>query len=376
MTCLKLWGETTMSVSNVLYEQILLLPTEEKNEFFIDVERPLPSDKEFTVVSLFSGCGGKDLGFEGDFQIFGRHYEKNNFKIIWANDIDKHACATYKHNFKFDILCDDIKNVEINSIPRADIVIGGFPCQDFSVAGKRKGLTSKRGQLYLEMKKVIKHCKPLAFVAENVEGITNINGSNETIERISADFASCGYNVTYKLFNACDYGVPQTRRRVFIIGIRKDLSKRIYFPYPVREQLSEVRPWMTAQEAIDDLWDKLDDPNVFNHSLKDVSKAKFYEGKRMQGNYRISADKPSITIRAEHHGNIEGHYRTNNPDNPEDISAWRRLSVRECARLQTFPDDFEFKGATTYTYKQVGNAVPPVLAWYIARALYFSLTLY
>lgn len=341
---------------------------------FIDVERPLPSDRVFTVVSLFSGCGGKDLGVRGDFTVFGRHYEKNNFDIIWANDIEKHACTTYRHNFKHDIVCADIKNVDINIIPKADIVIGGFPCQDFSVAGLRKGLNTERGQLYLEMKRVVEHCQPLAFIAENVEGLTNINGSNETIEIIKEDFAKCGYNVTYNLFNACDYGVPQTRKRVFIIGIRKDLNKNIYFPKPVREQYSTDRPWMTAQEAIDDLWDKLDDPNIFNHTTKDVSKAKFYEGKKLQGNCRIAADKPSVTIRAEHHGNIEGHYRTYNPDNPNDITGWRRLSVRECARLQTFPDNFEFKGAASNTYKQVGNAVPPVLGWYIARALYFSLT--
>lgn len=346
----------------------------EKN--FIDVEQKLPSNRVFSVVSLFSGCGGKDLGFTGGFNVFGKHYDKNNFEIVWANDIDKYACATYKHNFKHDIVNDDIKNVDSNTIPVADIVIGGFPCQDFSIAGLRRGLSSERGKLYLEMKRVILHCKPLAFVAENVEGLANINGSDSTIKTIVDDFAQCGYNVSYHLFNACDYGVPQTRKRVFIVGIRKDLNKKIYFPKPVRGEFCPDKPWLTAKEAIDDLWDKLDAPGLFNHSSKDVSRAKFYEGKKLQGNCRIAADKPSVTIRAEHHGNIEGHYRTYNPDNPNDISGWRRLSVRECARLQTFPDYFEFIGATTHTYKQIGNAVPPVLGWYIARALYFSLTIY
>lgn len=342
---------------------------------FIDVEQQLPSKKVFSVVSLFSGCGGKDLGVRGDFNFLGRHYERNNFDIVWANDINKYACNTYRNYFKHNIVCDDIKNIDLSTIPKADIVIGGFPCQDFSVAGLRKGLTSERGQLYLEMKRVIDHCEPLAFIAENVEGLTNINGSNSTIELIKEDFSKCGYNVTYNLFNAADYGVPQIRKRVFIIGIREDLSKSTFFPHSVRDQFSSNSPWITAQEAIDDLWKILDAPNIFNHRNKDVSKAKFYEGKKLQGNCRIAANKPSITIRAEHHGNIEGHYRTNNPDNPNDISGWRRLSVRECARIQTFPDDFEFLGASTYTYKQIGNAVPPVLGWYIARAVYFSLTL-
>jgi DNA (cytosine-5)-methyltransferase 1 len=339
---------------------------------FIDVEKPITSKKKFTVVSLFSGCGGKDLGVIGGFKFKDRYYEKNNFEIVWANDIDKYACETYRSYFKHDIVCDDIKNVDLNSIPKADIVIGGFPCQDFSVAGKRRGLSSERGQLYLQMKLVIEHCEPLAFIAENVEGLTNLEG-NKTVEKIKEDFKSCGYNVTYHLFNAADYGVPQIRKRVFIVGIRKDIKANIYFPKPVRDQFSQTNPWMTAKDAIDDLWDKVDEPGIYNHTNKDISKAKFYKGKRLQGNCLIAGDKPSVTIRAEHHGNIEGHYRTANPDNPNDVSGWRRLSVRECARLQTFPDDFVFKGAATYAYKQVGNAVPPVLAWYIARAVYIAL---
>lgn len=369
---------------NLLLNQISFLPDYDSkikiideeilNTEFIDVEKEILTDKILTVVSLFSGCGGMDLGVKGDFTVFDKYYEKNNFNVIWANDISKHACDTYKHNLNHDIVCDDIKNINLDTIPKSDIVIGGFPCQDFSVAGLRKGLTTERGQLYLEMKKVIEHLKPLAFVAENVEGITNINGSNETIEIIKEDFEKCGYNVSYNLFNAPDYGVPQSRKRVFIIGIRKNLNKKILLPKIVREQYSKKIPWMTAKEAIDDLWDKLGDSKIFNHSERDVSKAKFYEGKKLQGNCRISEDKPSVTIRAEHHGNIEGHYRTKKPDNPNDISGWRRLSVRECARLQTFPDCFYFKGAATYAYKQIGNAVPPILGWYIARALYKSLT--
>ena len=131
--------------------------------------------------------------------------------------------------------------------------------------------------------------------------------------------------------------------------------------------------WMNSKEAIDDLWDKIDATEIKNHTKRDYSKAKFYPGKRMQGNCQINADRPSPTIRAEHHGNIEGHYRSMNPNNPDDMTGWRRLSVRECARLQTFPDNFEFPCAPSDAYKQIGNAVPPILGLNIARALYKSL---
>jgi DNA (cytosine-5)-methyltransferase 1 len=348
------------------------LISEEYINKYIDVEQPLPSKKVYKVVSLFSGCGGKDFGVIGGFDIFNRHYEKNNYEIVFANDIVKQACDTYRHNFGHDIVCADIKDINADIIPSADIVIGGFPCQDFSVAGKRKGLSADRGRLYLEMKRVIDKIKPIAFIAENVEGITNVDSSDDTINTIISGFKDSGYNVTFNLFNAADYGVPQQRKRVFIVGIRQDINKKFYLPKTVRGD-GRALPWMTSKEAIDDLWDKIDDPSIFNHTSKDFSKAKFYEGKRMQGNCQISADKPSCTIRAEHHGNIEGHYRTLKPENPLDMSGWRRLSVRECARIQTFPDNFKFMSAASTAYKQVGNAVPPILGWYIARALYFSL---
>lgn len=342
---------------------------------FVDVCKDFKSNKIFKVASLFSGCGGMDLGFKGDFKIFNKKFDKNPFEIVFANDIVEKACETYKHNFKHSILNANIRDVDENGIPKADIVIGGFPCQDFSHAGKRKGLEAERGRLYLEMKRVIEHLNPIAFVAENVDGIRTSSKGTDTsaLDIIIDDFAKSGYHVEYKALNAADYGVPQTRVRVIIIGVRSDYYSHIYYPKPVRGTHTNI-PWMTAKEAIDDLWDKLDDPNIFNHKKSDYSKAKFYPGKKMQGNCQISADKPSMTIRAEHHGNIEGHYRTTNIDEPENMQFWRRLSVRECARIQTFPDDFEFPCAASSAYKLVGNAVPPVLGWHIARALYIALT--
>lgn len=334
----------------------------------------LPKGKTLNVVSLFSGCGGMDLGFRGDFSVFGRKYSKNPYKIVFSNDIIKQACQTYEHNFKVTPYCGDVKELNYSLLPQADIVIGGFPCQDFSLAGKRKGLSSDRGRLYIEMKKVIEYCNPIAFVAENVDGIRRGEKGNDisALDIILDDFRSIGYSVVYKALNAADYGVPQNRVRIIIVGIRKELNKKMMYP-KANFGYNKSYPWMTSKEAIDDLWEMIDKTDIKNHTSRDYSKAKFYPGKSTQGNCQIKADKPSPTIRSEHHGNIEGHYRTNKPDDPTDMTGWRRLSVRECARLQTFPDDFEFPVNSSNAYKQIGNAVPPVLAWHVARALYISL---
>jgi len=340
----------------------------------IAVNEPISSTKILKVVSLFSGCGGMDLGFCGDFDVFGKHYEKNPYDIIFSNDIVERACNTYRNNFNHEAVCGDIKDIDINSIPQADIVIGGFPCQDFSLAGKRKGLSSERGRLYLEMKKVIVHCNPIAFVAENVDGIRKSKTGSDAsaLDVIIEDFESIGYNVVYKPLNAADYGVPQNRVRVIIVGIRKDFGLTMKYPKITHGEYGQ-KPWMTSKEAIDDLWELLDKTIIENHTSKDYSKAKFYPGKKMQGNCKIDGNRPSPTIRSEHHGNIEGHYRTINDNEPENMQYWRRLSVRECARLQTFPDDFEFPCSPSDAYKQIGNAVPPILGWNVARALYKTL---
>ena len=153
-----------------------------------------------------------------------------------------------------------------------------------------------------------------------------------------------------------------------------DKLNNYYYPERLFDEtgVSTGNRWRTAQDGIDDLWDRVNDPSIPNHTLKDISKAKFYHGKKMQGNNRISAERPSPTIRAEHHGNIEAHYRTILEDE-NDMSGWRRLSVRECARLQSFPDTFNFVTSASSAYKAVGNAVPPVMAWHIARSVYHTL---
>lgn len=348
---------------------------------FIDTAKTLNqaqiiNNTPLKVISLFSGCGGMDLGFTGGFSSLNNFYPKQPFDIIFANDVFDKACQTYQYNFNHNILCEDISNIDDNDIPKADIVIGGFPCQDFSLAGKRKGLESERGKLYLQMKRVIQLATPRAFVAENVDGIRKTKGNTSNtsaLDTIVKDFSDIGYNVVYQVLNASHYGVAQNRIRVIIVGIRKDINKKMYYPKPLFGKLSDDNnPVITSKQAIDDLWELLDNNNINSHSKNHYSKAKFYPNKKLQGNCKINANKPAPTIRAEHHGNIEAHYRSTNEQNPDDMQYWRRLTVRECARLQSFPDNFIFPTSTSSSYVQVGNAVPPTMAWHIANALYQS----
>ncbi|MDR0913993.1 MAG: DNA cytosine methyltransferase [Oscillospiraceae bacterium] len=325
----------------------------------------------YDVISLFSGCGGLDLGFKGGFTYLGKKYKKNPFNIIWANDINKKATETQKLNFpETQVVCGDIAellgiedgDVEQLSVfekkielPKADVVIGGFPCQDFSLAGKRQGLSVKRGKLYKSMAKVIEIVKPKIFLAENVKGLMSWE-NGLAIDTIVKDFSELGYNVDYRLFNSADFGVPQCRERVIIVGIREDLYADFKWLQPTHsdnDMKTHLKPWCTIKEAIGDLEDEKKHNSLPNSGY---SKAKLFPG--TQGNTKTKADKPAPTMRAEHHGNIEFHY-----------SLPRRLSAREAARIQSFPDDFVFVSSTTDAYRQVGNAVAPVFAWHLAQML-------
>lgn len=314
----------------------------------VDSEESYPvkkreTTKPITVVSLFSGCGGMDLGFVGDFEFLGKRYSKTGFNIIWANEINPAACKTYKRNLGAHIIEGDI-NETLDKLPEyADIVIGGFPCQDISVNGKMLGIKGKRSSLYTAIVEAVKKIHPKVFVAENVGGLL-LKKNEYSLKRILKDFNSLGYNVSYQLYRATDYGVPQTRERVFIVGTQKELPE-FSPPQPVLD-----KP-ITAKEALADL-ETRDMDEAFSHiwSFANVSGE--------QGNRRLIADRPGYTIRAECHGNIQFHY-----------SLPRRISMREAARIQSFPDSFLFPCKLRETERQIGNAVPPVLAWHVANAV-------
>ena len=284
-----------------------------------------------------------DLGFIGDFDFLGQHFAKTGFHIIWANEINSAACKTYRANFLHDILEGDIKS-EIESLPcYADVVIGGFPCQDISINGKMLGVKGKRSSLYSYIVDAVCRVRPKAFVAENVGGLL-LKKNEESLKKILSDFSSLGYNVTYHLYHAEDYGVPQTRERVIFVGTRKDLPQFIV-PLP------SVKNPITAREALSDLENHVQDKS-FSHIWSHAN----VSGE--QGSRHLVADRPGYTIRAECHGNIQFHYLLP-----------RRISMREAARIQSFPDSFVFPCGLRETERQIGNAVPPVLAWHIANAL-------
>ena len=289
-----------------------------------------------TVVSLFSGCGGMDLGFIGGFDFLGTNYSKTGFEIIWANEISPAACKTYKQNIGDHIINADISAV-LDRLPvSADVVIGGFPCQDLSINGKMLGINGARSSLYTYIVKTVERVKPKVFVAENVGGLL-LKQNENSLNKILEDFNSLGYSISCQSYNSADYGVPQTRERVFIVGTRNGLTE-FNPPSPTHK-----KP-ITSREAIGDLEGR-DRDEAFSHfwSLAKVSGE--------QGNRRLLADRPGYTIRAECHGNIQFHY-----------ALPRRISMREAARIQSFPDTFLFPCKLRETERQIGNAVPPVLA--------------
>lgn len=302
------------------------------------------NNRGYSVVSLFSGCGGMDLGFRGGFHVFGKTYPRQPFDIAWANDFNPAACETYRRNVGAEIVCDDIHKV-INEIPeRTDVLIGGFPCQDISINGLRKGADGDRSGLYRAMVQVTARCRPQVFVAENVKGLTQ-DYNKESLRQVLAAFEALGYNVSYQVYLAADYGVPQMRERVFIVGTAPGVE-----PFSPPLPVAGREGWMTTEEAIRDL-EAMDEDPAINHIW---SRAKSSPD---QGMRRLKADRPSDTIRAEHHGNIQFHYRLP-----------RRISMREAARLQSFPDDFIFESGLRQIERQVGNAVPPILGWHFANA--------
>jgi DNA (cytosine-5)-methyltransferase 1 len=300
----------------------------------------------YRVISLFTGCGGLDLGFKGGFSYLDRHFPSLDFTTIFANDIDHNACETFKQNFQISPICGDIRELLAELPNSTDILLGGFPCQDFSHAGKRLGFSSERGVLYQSMCQAIKKSKPKLFIAENVKGLLTIN-NGDSIKTIVNDFKELGYNVSYKLISVCRFGVPQKRERVIIVG---SLAEKLPL-FDFEKYLLPTSYDVNAEDAISDLTD-LAEGVIPNHFW---SKAKKNNG---QGNNIINKDDYAPTIRAEHHGNIEFHW-----------NGARRLSAREAARLQSFPDDFIFYPSTSSAYKQIGNAVPPVFAWHLATSI-------
>ena len=318
------------------------------------------------IVSLFSGAGGMDLGFE-----------KTGYNVIWANEYDKTIWETYEANHKAPLDKRDIRAITSKEIPECDGIIGGPPCQSWSEAGALRGIDDARGKLFFEFIRILRDKEPKFFLAENVSGMLSCR-HQEAVKNIVAMFEDAGYDVFIDLLNAADYGVPQDRKRVFYVGIRKDLKCVFKFP-PRREKK------ITLQQAISDLATNAipalpnnktngDKCIVSNHEYMIGGFSSIF----MSRNRVRSWDEQSFTIQAG------GRHAPIHPQAPkmkfieqnkrEFVKGYehlyRRLSVRECARIQTFPDSFKFCYENVAdAYKMVGNAVPVRLASYMAKAI-------
>lgn len=300
------------------------------------------------VISLFSGCGGVDLGFI-----------KAGVEIIWANDIDSDAVKTYKQNIGEHITCKDIYDVDIDEVPNgADLIVGGFPCLGFTIAkGKNRTVDSKYNFLYKEYVRILKAKMTKYFLIENVPGMKSGKEFNIFFNNMIKEFEDIGYRVKHKILLASDYGVPQNRKRIIIIGTRNDIKDEPYFPEPTHLKDNNLifKNHITLKQAIGDLPDKYDE-SIPNHiGSKHKVKINGYVGNR-----QLDWNKPSPTItgRGSRSGGAVIHPHPNNE---------RRLSVRECARLQSFPDDFNFSGSNGAGFAHIGNAVPPILSFYLAK---------
>lgn len=298
------------------------------------------------VVSLFSGAGGLDLGFK-----------MAGHDVVWANDLYEDAVHTYQKNIGNHIILKDVRNIFADEIPDCDIVIGGFPCQGFSVANTKRHIADERNELYKQLIRVIKDKRPKFFLAENVKGLTNL-GKGEVFKMILSDFENLGYRVQYQILNAADYGVPQTRLRVIIVGVRSDIDWEYEFPKATHSQDggNGLPAWVSVSDALKGLPDPDSENNIPNHTY---SKYKLningYIGHRL-----LDPDKPAptVTARGDNRGGVVILPHPNGQ---------RRMSCRELASVQSFPVDYEFAGNNSSIYRQIGNAVPPLLAYSVAK---------
>ncbi|MCY8921069.1 DNA cytosine methyltransferase [Bacillus atrophaeus] len=351
----------------------------------------LYNNEKLNLTSLFSGCGGLDLGFElagidvlkgteettsllKERDLFFKHREESIFHTVYSIDMFKEANQTYKFNFPQSVFQSENDIRKVKFFPKSDIVLGGFPCPGFSEAGPRL-IDDERNFLYIHFIRCLIQSQPFFFVAENVKGMLTL-GKGEVIKQIIQDFESAGYKVKFKLTNARDYGVPQYRERVFIVGVREDLDYNYEFPLETHGVEKGKLPYVTLREAIGDLEG---DPGEWY----DGSFSSIY----MSRNRKKTWDDQSFTIQAS--GRQAPLHPGGSPmvklgpdrwDFSEGINFNRRLSVKEIARIQTFPDWFVFSegdvskeisknGRLNKVYKQIGNAVPVELARAIARPI-------
>ena len=314
--------------------------------------------EKLKVASLFCGCGGTDVGLRGNFDFLGRHYDSNSMEIVYANDIDDNACSIFRENFNIAPDNRDIRDVKSEELPEFDILTGGFPCQSFSIIAqnpKRLGVKDERGKLFFEMCRILRERQPKCFIAENVKGILTAN-KKSAFPLIIKEFEESGYDVQYRILNAAAYGVPQKRERVIMVGFRLDLG--IHFEFPDAE-IENEKNYLPLRKVVE----------------KQVDEKYFFSERAVAGMMRKresmnkgraqDMDKPCNTVGA-HLAKVS--LNSTDPVLMEG-SRYRRFTPREVARIQSFPDEFTLVGSESAQYRALGNAIPPVMFWHVAKAV-------
>lgn len=314
--------------------------------------------EKLRVASLFCGCGGTDVGLLGDFDFLGKHYNSNGMQIVYANDIDDNACNIFKKNFGIIPDNRDIREVKSDDIPEFDILTGGFPCQSFSIVAqnpKRLGVKDERGKLFFEMCRILKEKQPKCFIAENVKGILTAN-KKSAFPLILKEFEDSGYDVQYRILNSANYGVPQKRERVIIVGFRSDLNIKFDFPENIINDESKFEPLEKIVE-------------------KSVDEKYFFSQRAVEGmlRRRESMNKGRAQDLSKPCNTVGAHLAKVSLNSTDPVlkegEKYRRFTPREVARIQSFPENFELVGSEAAQYRALGNAIPPVLFWYVANAV-------
>ena len=322
--------------------------------------------EKIKVASLFCGCGGMDLGVIGGFSYLGKEYKETPFEIVYAVDNDNYCTKIYNDNFAHKCEVKDVREINIKEMPSFDMLIGGFPCQSFSISAQnppRLGYKDERGMLFFEMVKILKERQPRFFIAENVKGLLSAN-KGMAFPMIMKEFRDAGYTVIHKLMNASEYGVPQKRERVIIVGFR-NLEDYQKFRFPMKIRLSERKV----------LGDVIMEESDLDDSL-------FFSDKAVAGMMAVreKMNKGRVMSLSEPCNTISAHLAKVSLNSTDPVymvgDRYRRFSSREAARIQSFPDSFRFDSVSQIRqYKAIGHAVPPVMMWHVIHALQKTLVI-
>lgn len=317
--------------------------------------------QKIRVVSLFSGCGGIDLGLMGGFRFNNQNYGRSPFDIVHSSDIDKRVVEMFNENFNHTAVILDVRNLKGADLPAYDVLTGGFPCQSFSISAqnpKRLGYRDSRGQLFFEIKRLLMETRPRVFIAENVKGLLSANGG-DAFPLILAEFKEAGYHIKWKILNSADYGVPQRRERVFIVGFARSWdADRFHFPLPTTA--NRHVPLSSVLEPHGDI------DSRFYFSARAVRGMRETKNSRTMNKGRAQdPDKPCNTV-SSHLAKVS----LNSTDPVLKVGRrYRMLTPREVARIQSFPDRYKLTCSRSTAYFGLGNAVPPVVMWHLGQSV-------